>query len=51
MARAQGVDGVGPISRIGDLPGALDRAVRTVEGATPCVVDVVVKPGYESKVA
>jgi thiamine pyrophosphate-dependent acetolactate synthase large subunit-like protein len=55
MARGQGVEGVGPISRIGDLPGALERALRTVEGGAPwgapCVVDVVVKPGYESKVA
>src|SRR6266851_4213945 len=51
MARGQGVEGVGPISRIGDLPEALERALRTVEGGAPCVVDVVVKPGYESKVA
>jgi len=51
MARGQGVEGVGPVSRIGDLPEALERALRTVEGGAPCVVDVVVKPGYESKVA
>jgi thiamine pyrophosphate-dependent acetolactate synthase large subunit-like protein len=51
MARGQGVEGVGPVSRIGDLPEALERAIRMVEGGAPCVVDVVVKPGYESKVA
>jgi thiamine pyrophosphate-dependent acetolactate synthase large subunit-like protein len=51
MARGQGVEGVGPISRIGDLTEALERAILTVEAGTPCVVDVVVKPGYESKVA
>jgi len=51
MARGQGVEGVGPVSRIGDLPEALERALRTVEAGAPCVVDVVVKPGYESKVA
>ncbi len=51
MARGQGVEGVGPVSRIGDLPEALERALRTVEAGTPCVVDMVVKPGYESKVA
>ena len=51
MARGQGVEGIGPISRIGDLSKALERAVRTVEAGTACVVDVVVKPGYESKVA
>ncbi len=51
MARGQGVEGVGPVSRIGDLPEALERALRAVEGGAPCVVDVVVKPGYESKVA
>jgi thiamine pyrophosphate-dependent acetolactate synthase large subunit-like protein len=51
MARGQGVEGVGPVSRIGDLPETLERAIRTVEAGAACVVDVVVKPGYESKVA
>jgi thiamine pyrophosphate-dependent acetolactate synthase large subunit-like protein len=51
MARGQGVEGVGPVSRIGDMPEALERAIRTVEAGAACVVDVVVKPGYESKVA
>ena len=43
MARAQGVAAEGPVTRIGDLPQALERAFRVVEGGAPCVVDVVVR--------
>jgi len=42
IARAQGVTAEGPVTRIGDLPQALERAFRVVEGGAPCVVDVVV---------
>jgi thiamine pyrophosphate-dependent acetolactate synthase large subunit-like protein len=49
MARGQGLQGEGPISRIGDLPAALTRALQAVEGGAACVVDVVVKPDYDSQ--
>lgn len=46
MARAQGVEGLGPISDLADLPAALDEALRIVKSGRGVVVDVVVSPGY-----
>jgi thiamine pyrophosphate-dependent acetolactate synthase large subunit-like protein len=42
MARAQGLKGEGPIVDLKDLTDVLARAVKTVEGGEPCVVDVIV---------
>ena len=42
LARAQGVDAVGPVATIGELPGALERAFAVVAAGQPCVVDMVV---------
>ena len=48
VARAQGLVGLGPISRLRQLTDAMAQAIRTVEAGSPTVVDVVVKPGYQS---
>ncbi|MDP6180104.1 MAG: thiamine pyrophosphate-dependent enzyme, partial [Desulfatiglandales bacterium] len=42
MARAQGLKGEGPVVDLKDLTDVLARAVKTVEGGEPCVVDVLV---------
>ena len=46
MARAQGLEGIGPVVRFEDLPEALSAAVKLVGEGRPVVVDVVVQPGY-----
>jgi thiamine pyrophosphate-dependent acetolactate synthase large subunit-like protein len=46
LARAQGLEGIGPITKAGDLPDALRSAVALVRAGRPVVVDVVVEPGY-----
>jgi thiamine pyrophosphate-dependent acetolactate synthase large subunit-like protein len=46
LARAQGLEGIGPITKAGDLPDALESAVALVRAGRPVVVDVVVEPGY-----
>ena len=42
MARAQGLEGIGPITDMKDLPGALREAVALVKAGNPVVVDVIV---------
>ena len=46
LARAEGLDGVGPVTDPAELDDALTRAVDLVRGGRPVVVDVVVEPGY-----
>jgi thiamine pyrophosphate-dependent acetolactate synthase large subunit-like protein len=46
LARAQGLEGIGPITKAGDLPDALQSGVALVRAGRPVVVDVVVEPGY-----
>ena len=46
MARAQGAVAYGPITDIGDLAGAFDKAISDVEAGQVVVMDVRVEPGY-----
>jgi thiamine pyrophosphate-dependent acetolactate synthase large subunit-like protein len=51
LARAQGIEGFGPITTMSELPGVLDKAVKMVRAGRPVVVDVVVRPGYSAAMA
>jgi len=51
MARAQGAQGFGPITKVDELPGVFAKAVAAVEAGEVAVVDVRVKPGYGPNVA
>jgi thiamine pyrophosphate-dependent acetolactate synthase large subunit-like protein len=46
LARAQGLEGIGPVSTVEELAKALPAAVALVRDGRPVVVDVVVEPGY-----
>lgn len=46
MARAQGAQGFGPVTRGDDLAATLATAVAAVEAGAVAVVDVRVEPGY-----
>jgi thiamine pyrophosphate-dependent acetolactate synthase large subunit-like protein len=46
MARAQGAAGFGPVTKPGDLAGALKQAIAAVDAGQVAVVDVRVEPGY-----
>jgi thiamine pyrophosphate-dependent acetolactate synthase large subunit-like protein len=48
IARAQGADGIGPVQRIEDLPGAIKRGIEAVQAGKVCVLDVRVLPGYDT---
>jgi thiamine pyrophosphate-dependent acetolactate synthase large subunit-like protein len=46
MARAQGAEGFGPVTRAADLPEIFSKAIAAVEAGAVAVVDVRVAPGY-----
>jgi thiamine pyrophosphate-dependent acetolactate synthase large subunit-like protein len=46
MARAQGAQGFGPVTRAEDLPAIFREAIAAVENGAIAVVDVRVEPGY-----
>lgn len=46
LAKAQGIDGEGPIDDLADLPGALARGLAAVRAGQPWVIDVRVPPEY-----
>ncbi len=46
MARAQGAQGFGPVTAIGDLDAVFAQAIAAVEAGALAVVDVRVEPGY-----
>ena len=46
MGRAQGAAGFGPVTKAGDLPGVLQKAIAAVDAGQVAVIDVRVEPGY-----
>jgi thiamine pyrophosphate-dependent acetolactate synthase large subunit-like protein len=46
IARAQGAQGFGPVTAIGDLAPTFAKAIAAVEAGALAVVDVRVEPGY-----
>jgi hypothetical protein len=46
IARAQGAQGFGPVTAIGDLGPTFAKAIAAVEAGALAVVDVRVEPGY-----
>ncbi len=50
VARAQGAQGFGPVTAIGDLGAAFTKAIAAVDAGAVAVVDVRVEPGYAAAV-
>jgi thiamine pyrophosphate-dependent acetolactate synthase large subunit-like protein len=46
LARSQGADGYGPITKTSDLVETFNKAIASVEAGNVVVVDVRVEPGY-----
>ena len=51
MARAQGAEGIGPITRPEDLAGAVKQGLSYVQAGKICVIDVRVLPGYDTNMS
>jgi thiamine pyrophosphate-dependent acetolactate synthase large subunit-like protein len=50
IARAQGAQGFGPVTAIGELGSTFAKAIAAVEAGAVAVVDVRVEPGYTAAV-
>jgi thiamine pyrophosphate-dependent acetolactate synthase large subunit-like protein len=48
VARAQGAEGIGPVTKAGDLEAALRQAIALVDAGKVALVDVRVDPGYDA---
>jgi thiamine pyrophosphate-dependent acetolactate synthase large subunit-like protein len=48
MARAQGAEGIGPVTRAEEIAPAIARGIEAVRRGAVCVVDVRVLPGYDA---
>lgn len=51
LARAQGVEAIGPVSNAGDLTAAVRRAVAIAQSGAPVVIDARVVPAYGAGVS
>jgi thiamine pyrophosphate-dependent acetolactate synthase large subunit-like protein len=51
MARAQGAEGIGPVTQLAELRPAVEKGLRLVQEGAVCVVDVRVAPGYDTNMA
>ena len=51
MARAQGAEGIGPVTKVADLAPAIEAGLRLVQNGAVCVVDVRVAPGYDTNMS
>jgi thiamine pyrophosphate-dependent acetolactate synthase large subunit-like protein len=48
LARSQGAEGFGPVTKTGDLAPTFEKAIAAVEAGKVAVVDVRVEPGYSA---
>jgi thiamine pyrophosphate-dependent acetolactate synthase large subunit-like protein len=49
MARAQGAEGIGPVTRMADMQPAIERGIAIVRAGGVCVIDARVLPGYDGE--
>jgi thiamine pyrophosphate-dependent acetolactate synthase large subunit-like protein len=48
LARSQGAQGFGPVTKTGDLVAAFEKAIAAVDAGGVAIVDVRVEPGYSA---
>jgi thiamine pyrophosphate-dependent acetolactate synthase large subunit-like protein len=51
MARAQGAEGIGPITKVSELKPAIEKGIQAARNGAVCVVDVRVAPGYDTNLS
>ncbi len=49
MARAQGAEGIGPVTQMTDMQPAIARGIAIVKAGGVCVIDARVLPGYDGE--
>jgi thiamine pyrophosphate-dependent acetolactate synthase large subunit-like protein len=48
IARAQGAEGIGPVAKLGELQGAVERGLEAARSGKVAVIDARVLPGYDA---
>lgn len=48
IARAQGAEGIGPVAKLGELQGAVERGLDAARAGKVAVIDARVLPGYDA---
>ena len=51
MARSQGAEGIGPVTKVAELGPAIEKGIQAVRNGSVCVVDVRVAPGYDTNMS
>ena len=51
MARAQGVEGIGPVKTVAELKPAIEKGIQLVKSGFVCVIDIRVLPGYDTNMS
>jgi thiamine pyrophosphate-dependent acetolactate synthase large subunit-like protein len=51
LARAQGAEGIGPVTKVADLRPAIENGIEAARNGGVCVVDVQVLPGYDASMS
>jgi thiamine pyrophosphate-dependent acetolactate synthase large subunit-like protein len=51
MARSQGAEAFGPITKVADIKPALQKGLEAVRQGKVCVIDVRVAPGYDTNMS
>jgi len=51
MARAQGVEGIGPVKTVAELKPAIEQGIELVKSGSVCVIDIRVVPGYDTNMS
>ena len=51
MAREQGAEGIGPVTKTADLKPAIERTLQIAQNGAVCIVDVRVVPDYDTNMS
>ena len=51
MARAQGAEGIGPLTKVGDVAPAIERGLELARSGKVAVIDARVLPGYDANLS
>ena len=49
MARSQGATGIGPVEKPSEILIAVKEGIAAVQAGKPCVIDMHVLPGYDTR--
>ncbi len=51
IARAQGAEGIGPVTRVADVRPAIEKGLELARAGKVAVIDARVLPGYDANIS